>query len=647
MLDALVAALDGRKEGNSFRCHCPLHDGHHLIVTPKNGDRPLVKCMQDAPQADLIASLVKLGLWTSDGLTPSTRQLETEYRYLNLEGQPIAIKGRFQSPEGKTFAWRRPGVAEWTGLAGLKESGIPLYGTELLASDPEGVVWLVEGEKTAETARQHGLLALSVCGGASQKDFGKSLHVLAGRQVILWPDNDEAGRLLMRRIAAGLEGLAASVKTIAPDLPAKGDAHDYFSGDGKAEALLSQLTNGRTEPWAERLEEGWNIYLPFESGVIRWSFTEIEHRNRGLEAETTVEVSVPGLAVGKYGYSLNLNSTSTCDSFRRGLDDRFPGLKGSWSRLMNEARQLLRDGISQADPSVLLDDAPDAAEDIYLIENLVMAAGSTIFFGQGGSGKTMLILSLAIQLARRGLKILFVDYEATAGTIKRRVLKLGGQGLPIYYWAGAGTPLVDQITGLKQKVDRDAIDLIIVDSAAMACGADPERPESATTIHNALARLKIPAIIIAHVTKANEDQYPFGSIFWSNCARLTWNVKKTQEEGDPVAHVGLFNRKPPSEDRKLRPVAYRITFGETIAIESEDPALEFGQNLSLTSRIRHLLLRLGRRSLKEIAEELDAKPNSIDQALRRMSDVRTSERAADGSNIWEMVAESDSRILSE
>ena len=63
----------------------------------------------------------------------------------------------------------------------------------------------VEGEKAADACINHGLQAVTNAGGAHQKEFGPGLVALRGRDVVLWPDNDDDGRALMDRLAPKLK----------------------------------------------------------------------------------------------------------------------------------------------------------------------------------------------------------------------------------------------------------------------------------------------------------------------------------------------------------------------------------------------------------------------------------------------------------
>ena len=72
----------------------------------------------------------------------------------------------------------------------------PLYGLDRLSAAPSGVpVLLVEGEKAADAATElfPGLVVMTSQGGSKAADKA-DWEPLAGRDIILWPDNDQAGQ---------------------------------------------------------------------------------------------------------------------------------------------------------------------------------------------------------------------------------------------------------------------------------------------------------------------------------------------------------------------------------------------------------------------------------------------------------------------
>jgi DNA-binding transcriptional ArsR family regulator len=78
------------------------------------------------------------------------------------------------------------------------------------------------------------------------------LKPLAGRRVVLWPDNDDAGRAHMSGIAVLLRELGADVRWFDwPEAPSGGDAADYIAQGGdvrKLHELLASAPEWRPAP---------------------------------------------------------------------------------------------------------------------------------------------------------------------------------------------------------------------------------------------------------------------------------------------------------------------------------------------------------------------------------------------------------------
>lgn len=656
-LEAIIQALDGRREGREHRCRCPVHDGRSLMAGGTE-EKPLVHCKNGCEQEAVIDALKEMGLWTN-GATPtnsaSPRQISVttdayslvaEYRYIGPEsGDLLAIKRRSELPNGdKKFTWQ---VAGEDGTGDVKVAALPLYNAHLLGTD-SGLVFVTEGEKAADACLDADLLAVSGAGGAAQKDFGTALQVLKGRDVVLWPDNDDPGHALMRRLEAKLGGIAASVRTFTwADAPPKGDAYDYFEKGGTKDEIFAALEAVPITPTVEETQDGITVKLPLGGGCIRFRFDSLEHRRNGIDCELTVGREISNLSRQPFSARINLLSLSNRDAYRRSLEATF-GKDFDWAGLLGQAIQLARQAYGERDPSIRLLDAPEEAARPSLLAPWVIG-GPSIVFGKGGSAKTFLALGMALAVATgteflgqqaTQANVLYIDYEADAATLKGRLRRLmagsetATDDVPVFYWPARGVPLVEMVPALRKKIAKDSIGLVIVDSAALAAGAEPERAETAIHYFNALSSLDVPSLILAHETKAGEDQWPFGSIFYHNSARATFNVKLLQEQEQNVTHIGLFNRKA-NNSRLEAPVGAVIAFSDTsVRITREQLDAEWEGEISVRKRL-HLALRYGELSRKQLAEEIGAKGDTIRKALTRYPQefIRRG-TALDGSDQW-------------
>ena len=153
------------------------------------------------------------------------------YTYYDFEANPLYWRIRLLHPQTGDKAIRPMRLVNDT--YELKEpvftEGKPLYNLHLLTKEPDKTVFIVEGEKCADVLTKLGLLATT--SGAAQSAKDANWQILAGREVMLWPDNDEAGLQYAKDVSAKLISLNATVKQIdisLLNLPTKGDCFDWL-----------------------------------------------------------------------------------------------------------------------------------------------------------------------------------------------------------------------------------------------------------------------------------------------------------------------------------------------------------------------------------------------------------------------------------
>ncbi len=559
--------------------HCPVTTAHkHGDASPsmsvtESGGKALFRCHAGCSQDDVIAALTDRRLWGEAAQSAPTPirtargSLVRTYEYRDTTGTLVAEHGRFENASGKTFAWRVPGKDWRDGLGAMPISDLPLYN---LASVLEmaGSVWFCEGEKATDACTQAGLLAVCLGGGASQQAFGNALDVLRDRDVILWPDNDEQGYAFMGRIAA----LLPQARYVRPLVPPKGDAYDYFQAGGTVDALTALLDDTAPIISVEGVD-AVTVVLKTAAGRIRFEFTEIAAQRREVNAEMRVAVEIPTKRPTPYSTRINLSSSSGREGIRRELESIF-GKELGWTQLLSEACDSAKETWRGVDYSVDLVDVEMPGERQWTVERTVPEGVTTIPFGMGGSCKSYIVGDIALHCLygmpwmRRATKqvesILVIDYEDRADEWKRRIADLcDGHGWPFpntgyRYMPGRAIPLADQMVQLKRAIEEWHIGLVIVDSAVSAVGASLIDEQAAARLVNALTDLGVTSILIAHNTKAEDSDYPFGSIFWHNLVRATHFIEARQEEGSNVVDVVIWNRK--GNRGKQKPIPLRVTF---------------------------------------------------------------------------------------
>lgn len=219
---------------------CPFHDDHSssLTVTDNKG---LFKCFACGAGGNAIDFLIKRGAtfkeavaeiqsggamfpgvapkpapakkWTpifpvpDDAKKPNfahwqyTEAPSKIWEYRNVNDQLLGYVVRFELPGGKKdtlpFTFCTDGTRtdwRWQGFGTPR----PIYKIKVLVDKPKANVMIVEGEKAADAAQAlFPQLAVITWQGGTNSINDVDWTPLHGRKIILWPDNDDPGKLAM------------------------------------------------------------------------------------------------------------------------------------------------------------------------------------------------------------------------------------------------------------------------------------------------------------------------------------------------------------------------------------------------------------------------------------------------------------------
>jgi 5S rRNA maturation endonuclease (ribonuclease M5) len=240
-----------RRCSDGWTARCPGHEDKHnsLSVTPSD-DKILVHCHTGCPPEKVLAAinLTLRDLFDADrnDVLRGPKGAVIVYDYRSETGELLyqVVRGK-----NKSFKQRRPGLAgEWIyNLSGVRR--VPYRLPQLLASDQEATIFVVEGEKDVDNLVKRGLIGTTNSGGAGKwpKD-ARYNEPFQGRNVAILPDNDEAGHKHAELVAETLTRVGASVKVIRLDsLPGKSDVSDWL-GSGHSIPELTDLVS-RAGAW--------------------------------------------------------------------------------------------------------------------------------------------------------------------------------------------------------------------------------------------------------------------------------------------------------------------------------------------------------------------------------------------------------------
>lgn len=368
-------------------------------------------------------------------------------------------------------------------------------------------------------------------------------------------------------------------------------------------------------------------------------------RDGGLSAWLEVTVELPTVGPVLHDKTFNLASSTAQMAWAKHLATRTDGaMPIDWPGVLEQACRLVRKAHVLGGASQLIRETPRPAVADWLLRPLVLGRMPTILFGAGGSGKSALALAAAIDIQRGtsdmlGLAIaaprnvLWLDCEFDSWEHKKRLAAMvggdveTGEGMPdIRYAWSDGVSLEDQVFRLEKMIEEYSIEFLVIDSVNGMLGGEPEAAERAIAFFNAIDRLQIGALCIAHETKESDHKMPFGSSVFHNRARVTWYVNGQQDEGSDELNIGLFNRKS-NTARRERPIGYNMTFQNDekgdplqITISRQDVRDVEGQaELVVYSARIEYALRDGAMSTDQLSEVLSIKQTVVKNTLNRMA----------------------------
>lgn len=254
----LTLALHGKWNGRTGKARCPAHDDHtpSLSITTGTTQEIVVHCFV-CDQQSIVARLKDMGLWPMTdrpfvppvlhlddaaddepnwpAVTPMSRHTIT-YDYYDANGVLLFQKLRY---EPKTFR-----IKDAHGRWGLNGVQPVLYRLpEIVRAAPDTPIYMVEGEKDADALRSLGFVATTNFDGAEGMWLASYSDAVAGRHVVIIPDNDAPGEKHAQTFKDHAMRTAASVRLVRlTGLPEKGDVSDWLAAGGTVEQLQLMAT---------------------------------------------------------------------------------------------------------------------------------------------------------------------------------------------------------------------------------------------------------------------------------------------------------------------------------------------------------------------------------------------------------------------
>lgn len=625
---------------------------------------------------------ISSGRPTAKSRTPSLQEL-ADARMLPVE--VLKFNGVTSASGGWAIAMDDPdarGASRYKGLPGARpkywwapaktvKAQDCVYGLTRIPSSVESVL-ICAGEPDRWVLTLAGHHAISFLAGEGALPTDRAIVKVKAalphlKNVVIVYDRDAAGESGAKQLADLFlkDGDVTVDLCKLPDtLPLKGDVTDLWKLCGGVKEAFNEafdavlISTEHFEPVAPRVSEidfnHYRVELPVVSqgGRIEFDFLNMETKGRELSAEITARlIDMPGFPKREFSpTNVNFKSTGGRESVFKALERTY-GAAFEWEDKLLEAMDMARVAYTGSTPGIDLFDAVE--EDVtYRIgdetRGFLPDGKPACLFGDGGVSKTQVGLSALIAIAYghkwQGMDtiqgpVMMVDAEASEGQIRNRAkrqLEAMGLGLDrrlIHYWPARGRPLADMAESLRTYVRKHGIVYMLLDSVTLLCNGEPEKADMARVYFQALGYIGIGSLSIAHVSletgKSSNQTKPFGSSFWHNSSRMTWNAQKAPSEAQRTLNVALHCRK--ANDDELMPsmglqVRYDGRHGPiSLIAQNLMDVPDFADKQPLPKRIRYSLAQ-SFKTEQELTQELFA-----DIAQKTMSpdeEVKAWQRAA-------------------
>lgn len=212
----------------------------HDFATNKGGDIfSLWEEVRGYNKSDFNKLLAQISEWLGDSTNFQNTQSKSEqakqhrnfnddlgkptakWDYLDQDRKLIACVYRYDTEDGKEFR-----VWDVKNKKAKSPDPRPLYNIPSIINSKK--IILVEGEKSADSLISYGFTATTAMFGASAPINKTDWSPLIGKEIIIWPDNDEAGLEYAKKVAVHLLKIASFVSILTPpkDKKEKWDAAD-------------------------------------------------------------------------------------------------------------------------------------------------------------------------------------------------------------------------------------------------------------------------------------------------------------------------------------------------------------------------------------------------------------------------------------
>jgi hypothetical protein len=310
---------------------------------------------------------------------------------------------------------------------------------------------------------------------------------------------------------------------------------------------------------------------------------------------------------------------------------------------VSEVSPSLNRGVTPVMPLRFAEMSPPGPRE-YLVDGLAPKNHTTTIFGDGGSAKSILALSLATAVAGGSRKwigrkvqscpVLYGDFELDADEQHRRAYQVA-RGVyldkpprDLLYVSGLGRPAGEMLTGCLEVCVREGVGMFVVDSLGIALEGDAGDARDVIRFHHEyLDPFRAEGITLLVIdpqgkTQAGEryqNKRSFGSVYKENLARSVIQVEPG-DRGEGLLTLKLRQTKH-NFGPKAEPFGAKLTFTEekiTVDAHTLD-ATELAEETVLNARDRIMLaLKGGPAYPQDISERCVMPLGTVKNELTRL-----------------------------
>jgi len=535
-----------------FQACCPAHEDKKPSLNLKQVDDKILITCQAGCQPEAI--MQSLGLQMTDlfikpDVPPAAvkevpAKIVKEYSYQDEDGKELYQVVRL---EPKSFRQRhKNGGNEWTwSMEGVRRV---LYNLPVILL--EQTVYLVEGEKDADTLINWGLHATTSPGGANNWK-PEYADYLKGKKVVIIPDKDTAGFAYAREVAISLDNKARETTVIILPGDKVKDTTDWFDQGGDYKLLPSMeqpvsILFEQDKPKYQTQGDALYWIKLLKDHSISFRAEKVGEHPTGVHARVTISADHQMLAWSYLNIERSEDRTRLANSAHQQLKGDFS--KECSKEELRRCLDLFCAGLWDACTAMYLPELMSGDETqeplTFLLSPYIMQGGGTILFAPPGRGKSFTALLWA-QSVNCGIKkywsvtketVLFINLERSKQSISRRLAAVNkALDLPpttkLLTLNARGKSLSSVMPACRQAIAQHRVKLIVLDSISRAGFGDLNENRPVNAIVDALSSLCDSWLALGHTSRASEDHL-YGSIMMDAGADIVVQLNsETKEDG--------------------------------------------------------------------------------------------------------------------